>query len=66
MQRTKSSGETSSSDTIDEKNVFLQKSPALSFASYCMTLDDVNLTGRKNGFAPNLHLANVSKFGKKI
>ena len=24
------------------------------------------ITGRKNGFAPNLHLANLSKFGTKI
>ena len=23
-------------------------------------------TGRKNGFGPNLHLANLSKFGEKI
>ena len=25
-----------------------------------------SITGRKNGFGPNLHLANLSKFGKKM
>ena len=58
MQRTKSSGETSSSDTIDEKNVFLQKSPALSFASYCMTLDDVNLSWEMRNFCIFFFLLN--------